>query len=69
MGRSRLPDDVMQKLLAVLGDELGTISNIEDAFEDLKAQIGQEGIDKKLHDLPPEDGRAFGVVSPCLPTR
>jgi hypothetical protein len=42
----------------VLGGKLDTISDIEDALEDLKAQVGQEGVDKKLHDLPPEDGRA-----------
>lgn len=57
MGRSRLPEDLMKKLVAALGDELDTISDIEDAMEDLKAQIGQEGIDKKLKELPPEDDR------------
>ena len=55
MGRSRLPDEVLAKLMSVLGDKLDTISDIEDAFEELKAKVGQQGVDKKLADLPLED--------------
>jgi hypothetical protein len=56
MGRSRLPDDVLQKLVTLLGDKLDTISDMEDAMEELKAQLAQQGIDKKLRELAPEDG-------------
>lgn len=57
MGRSRLPDDLVQKLVAALGGKLETISDIEDAVEALKAKIGQESVDRTLRELPPEDSR------------
>jgi len=55
MGRSRLPDDMVQRLLAVLGDKVENLSDLEDALENLKAQVGQETFDERLRQLPPEN--------------
>lgn len=57
MGRSRLPDDVVQGLLGALGDKVGNISDLEDALEELKAQVGQQTFDERLLRLPPENDR------------
>jgi hypothetical protein len=58
MGRSRLPDDVVQKLVVALGGKLDNISAIEDALEELKAQVGQQTLDERLRLLPPEGCKA-----------
>lgn len=57
MGRSRLPQDVIDKLVAALGDRLKNISDLEDALEELKAEVGQSTFDQRLANLPPEDGK------------
>lgn len=57
MGRSRLPEDLITRLLAATGGGGQTISDMEDALEELKAQVGQQGLDKKIRELPAEDGK------------
>lgn len=56
MGRSRLPDDVVQRLVAVLGDRIHNVADLEDALEDLKVQVGQQTFDIRLENLRPETG-------------
>jgi hypothetical protein len=57
MGKSRLPDDLIKQLVATMGGKLNTMSDIEDAIEELKAQIGQQSVDNKLHNHLPENNR------------
>lgn len=57
MGKSRLPEDLIKQLVAALGDQLNTMSDIEEAVEELKVKIGQQSIDNKLYNLPTENNR------------
>jgi len=57
MGRSRLPSDLIAQLAAALGDKLDNLDDLEDAIEELKAEVGKSTWDTRLAQLPPEDGR------------
>jgi hypothetical protein len=61
MGNSKLPEDLLEQLLAVTGGKLDDIASMELAFEELKARVGQQGVDKRLRELPAEDGNS----KPC----
>ena len=55
MGTSRIDDNLLEQLLNLTGGKLGTVDAMETALEVLKTQLGQQGVDKLLSDLPPED--------------
>jgi hypothetical protein len=54
---SHVPDDLIQQLLDLKNGKLNTMSAMEQAMEQLKAWVGQDGIDRLLRELPPEDGK------------
>lgn len=57
MGGSRLPDDLLEKLLAATDRDLNNIGDLELALEELKVRAAQQLADKHLQSLPPEDGK------------
>lgn len=57
MGKKRLPRDVIEKLVAALGENIANISDLEDVLEEVKAEVGQCTFDERLKQLAPEDDR------------
>ena len=57
MGRSQLPNDLLEKLLASTDRDIKNIDDLELALEELKVRAAQQVADKHLHELPPEDGK------------
>ncbi|MFC1610718.1 hypothetical protein ACFL6C_07160 [Myxococcota bacterium] len=57
MGRSRLPDDLLAKLLAWTDRDINNIDDLELALEELKVRAAQQAADIHLCELPSEDGK------------
>jgi hypothetical protein len=57
MGKICIDEKLLEQLITITGRRLDTIEQMEEAFEDLKAAIGQQALDKRLGDLPAEDDK------------
>lgn len=55
--QQQIPDRLLTELLKLKEGKINTISDMEDLLEELKSFVGQDGIDKLIVDLPPEDGK------------
>jgi hypothetical protein len=57
MGGEQLPDELLEQLLGAADGKLDNIGEMELALEALKVRVAQQAVDKKLRELPPEDGK------------
>jgi len=57
MGSLQLTDELLEQLLGATAGKLDNIGEMELALEELKVRVAQQAVDKRLRELPPEDGK------------